>query len=72
MLRKGEVKFPLHDASVSATNVTVLQQVEFKTVGTYYIEVLVDDVMKLRYPLAVIHTPPPESQSAEAPPKPQG
>lgn len=58
VLRKGEVKFPLQDAALAATNVTVLQQVEFKTAGTYYIEVLVDDVMKLRYPVAVIHTPP--------------
>jgi len=38
----------------------MLQQVEFKTAGTYYIEVLVDDVMKLRYPVAVIHAPPPQ------------
>ena len=62
VLRKGEVKFPLKDASLSATNVTMLQQVEFKTAGTYYIEVLVDDVMKLRYPVAVIHAPPPPPQ----------
>ncbi len=59
VLRKGEVKFALQDATLSATNVTVLQQVEFKTAGTYYIEVQVDDVMKLRYPIPVIHTPPP-------------
>lgn len=59
VLRKGEVKFALQDAALSATNVTVLQQVEFKTAGTYYIEVQVDDVMKLRYPIPVIHTPPP-------------
>ncbi|TAL00625.1 MAG: hypothetical protein EPO07_09475 [Verrucomicrobia bacterium] len=71
VLRKGEVKFPLQDASMSATNVTVLQQVEFKTAGTYYIEVLVDDVMKLRYPLAVIHTPPPQAQASESSAKSQ-
>ena len=33
--------------------------VKFETAGTYYIEVLVDDVMKLRYPIPVIHTPQP-------------
>jgi len=37
-----------------------LQQIEFKTAGTYFVEVLVDDVMKLRYPLPIVHTPPPE------------
>ena len=62
VLRKGEVKFALQDASLSATNMTVLQQVEFKMAGAYFIEVLVDDVMKLRYPVPVVHTPPPEQK----------
>lgn len=69
VLRKGEVKFALQDATLSATNVTVLQQVEFKTAGTYYIEVQVDDVMKLRYPIPVIHTPPPLSAQNPKPPE---
>ena len=34
-------------------------QVEFKTAGTYYVEVLVDDVMKLRYPVPVVINPQP-------------
>lgn len=59
VLRKGEVKFALQDANLHATNVTVFAQVEFKTAGTYYVEVLVDDVMKLRYPVPLIVTPPP-------------
>jgi len=58
VLRKSEVKFLLQDATFHATNVSVFGQVEFKTAGTYYVEVLVDDVMKLRYPVPVIHTPP--------------
>ena len=62
VLRKGEVKFALKDAALSATNVTLLQQIEFKTAGTYFVEVLVDDVMKLRYPVPVIHVPPPQQQ----------
>jgi hypothetical protein len=64
VLRKGEVKFALQDAAYHATNVTLFGQVEFKTAGTYFLEVLVDDVMKLRYPVPVIVTPPPQ------PPKP--
>jgi len=71
VLRKGEVKFSLKEAGQHATNVTVFTQVEFKTVGTYYVEVLVDDVMKLRYPVPVIHTPPPQPPSAPpVPPAP--
>ncbi len=68
VLRKGEVKFVLQDAALHATNVSVFGQVEFKTAGTYFVEVLVDDVMKLRYPIPVIHTPPPQSSSPPAPP----
>jgi hypothetical protein len=63
VLRKGEVKFALPDANMHATNVTVLAQVEFKTAGTYYVEVMVDDVMKLRYPVPIVVVqPPPGSQ----------
>src|ERR1017187_9200266 len=69
VLRKGEVKFALQDPNLHATNVTVFAQVEFKVAGTYYIEVLVDDVMKLRYPIPVIVTPPPNQPPA--PPAPQ-
>ena len=45
VLRKGEVKFALQDANLHATNVTVFGQVEFKTAGAYFVEVLVDDVV---------------------------
>ena len=38
----------------------IFGQVEFKTAGHYFVEVLVDDVMKIRYPLTIIHQPPPE------------
>jgi hypothetical protein len=71
VLRKGEVKFALPDANLHATNVSVFGQVEFKTAGTYFVEVLVDDVMKLRYPIPVILAPPPkpdETKPAEPPP----
>jgi hypothetical protein len=64
VLRKGEVKFGLQDANLHATNVTIFSQVEFKVAGTYYVEVLVDDVMKLRYPVSVVLTPPPNQSPA--------
>jgi hypothetical protein len=31
--------------------------VEFKTAGVYFVEVLVDDVMKLRYPVPLVVAP---------------
>lgn len=65
VLRKGEVKFVLQDAAMHATNVTMFGQVEFKTPGNYFVEVLVDDVMKLRYPVPVIVVPPQQAQGAQ-------
>ena len=72
VLRKGEVKFNLQDAGLHATNVTVFAQVEFKTAGTYYVEVLVDDVMKLRYPVPVLLAPPPNPATPPPEPPPPG
>lgn len=57
VLRKGEMKFELRDPALHSTNVLVFGNLEFKTAGTYFVEVLVDDVMKLRYPIPVVHTP---------------
>ncbi len=68
VLRKGEVKFQLPDATASGTTVTVLQQIEFKTAGNYFIEVLVDDVMKLRYPVPILLVPPQSQPGQPQPP----
>jgi hypothetical protein len=70
VLRKGEVKFALQDAGFHATNVTLFGQVEFKTPGTYFVEVLVDDVMKLRYPVPVMLAP--QQQQGGQPPAAPG
>jgi hypothetical protein len=58
VLRKAEMKFELRDAAFQSTNVMVFGQLEFKIAGTYFIEVLVDDVMKIRYPVPVMVAPP--------------
>ena len=71
VIRKGEMKFELRDAGLHTTSVMVFGQVEFKTAGTHFIEVLVDDVMKLRYPIPVVHVPPPEQSQKSAPPPPE-
>jgi hypothetical protein len=62
VISKAETKFELRDPSLSATGVMVFGNIEFKTAGTYFVEVLVDDVMKLRYPLPVILMPPQNPQ----------
>lgn len=63
VVSKGEVKFELRDPAHSATGVMVFAPVKFETAGTYFVEVLVDDVMKLRYPLVVMHAPNPNQAS---------
>ncbi len=68
VLRKGDMKFELRDPALHATNVMVFGQVEFKAAGTYFVEVTVDDVMKLRYPVPVVHAPPPAQNPPSAPP----
>jgi hypothetical protein len=69
LLRKSEMKFELKDAALHSTNVTVFGQVEFKTPGNYYVEVLVDDVKKLRYPVPLIVAPAP-NQAQQTPQEP--
>jgi len=66
VMRKSQVKFALQDAAHNATNVTVFAQVEFRDAGVYYIEVLVDDVMKLRFPVPVIVVPPQQQPGQQA------
>ncbi len=58
VMRQSTVKFALQDSSHHATNVSVFTQVEFQLQGVHYIEVIVEDVMKLRYPLPLVVVPP--------------
>jgi len=59
MMRESKVKFALQDPAHNATNLSVFAQLEISAGGIYYVEVLVDDVMKLRFPLPVVVAPPP-------------
>jgi hypothetical protein len=67
VLRESKVKFGLQDPTHNATNVTLFGQVKFETAGTYFIEVLVDDVLKLRVPIPVRVVTPPQQQQAAKP-----
>ena len=58
VLRQSQVKFAVQEASHHATNVTVFGQVKFETSGVYFVEVLVDDVMKLRFPVPIMIVQP--------------
>lgn len=62
VVRQGQVKFALNDPANNATNVTFFGQVKFEAAGTYFVEVLVDDVLKLRYPIPVRIVTPPQGQ----------
>lgn len=58
VLAKNEMKFELQDPSASWTCVAGLGQIEFKEAGVcYYVEVLVDDITKIKYPVPVLLAP---------------
>jgi hypothetical protein len=70
LLRQSQVKFGVKDPSHHATNVTVFGQIKFEGAGIYFVEVLVDEVMKLRFPLPlVVVAPPSGSQPPQAQPE---
>src|SRR5678816_4011136 len=71
VLRKSEVKFGMKDPAINATTVTVFGNVEFGQAGTYYVEVMVDDVMKLRYPVTVFVVPQQQNPQQPPPAQPQ-
>jgi hypothetical protein len=75
VLRQSQVKFAVKDAIHHATNVSVFGQIKFESAGVYYVEVLVDDVMKLRFPLPLVMVPQPNSGAQQPPaagPEPAG
>ena len=63
VVRENKMKFELERPEVSRSNVHLFGNVEFTEAGVYHIEVIVDDVLKLRYPFPVILMPPKEEAS---------
>jgi hypothetical protein len=68
VLRKSQAKLALPDPVQNITNVSVFGQLEFPAPGVYYVEVFVDDVMKLRYavPVIVVQQPGQPAQEPQA------
>ena len=60
-LSKSETKFTLAEPAAHAINVAVFGNVTFNVAGAYFVEVLVDGVMKIRYPLPVVVVQPPNA-----------
>jgi hypothetical protein len=65
-IQKGEVKFHMKDPQRNATTVLFLQQLRLSEPGLYFVEVMVDDVMKVRYPFPVMALP----QKPDSPQRP--
>ncbi len=53
VLEGKDIPVRLTSAEATATNVEVFVNVEFAKAGTHWIEILLDESMKLRYPLRV-------------------
>ena len=57
VVRENALAFSLENPGMIRTNVHLFQNVEFAEAGVYYVEVTVDDVLKLRYPLPLVVMP---------------
>ena len=71
-LSKSETKFALGDPAAHAINVSVFGNVTFNVAGVYFVEVLVDSVMKIRFPLPVVVVAPPPNPNQPPPPAQPG
>jgi hypothetical protein len=54
VVRENALAFLMENPGVVRTNVHMFQGVEFTEAGVYYVEVTIDDVLKLRYPLPLV------------------
>ena len=58
MLVEGkEIRVRLPDSEATATSVEVFLNVRFETDGTYWVEILLEGDLKLRYPLKAVRIP---------------
>ncbi len=62
LIEGKDIPVKLQGTEASATNVEIFVNVNFEEFGTYWIEILLDKDIKIRYPLRVSQAgPPPEN-----------
>ena len=61
VVRENALSFSLENPGMIRTNVHLFQNVEFTEAGVYHVEVTVDDVLRLRYPLPLVVMPQDQS-----------
>ena len=68
---ENKTKYKLQSPDAIQTNVHIMQHVTFKDPGAYQVEVNVDEVLKLRYPLPIVLVNPQDQahNPSQAPPK---
>jgi hypothetical protein len=54
LMAESHIEFELKELDGHVTNVNVFAGVQFKEYGLHHVEILLDDELILRYPLAVI------------------
>lgn len=62
-----DVKMLLPDGSATATSVEYFMNVKFEAEGTYWVEILLENDLKLRYPLKACRVAPPRPPEGGTP-----
>jgi hypothetical protein len=68
VLGQCEVQFALRTGEDIGSTVSVFQQIQIPEAGTYFLEVAVDQVSKIKFPLRVSVAPPPDQAAAQKTP----
>ena len=63
-IAKQEVKFQLNNPAQIASNLTLFANTKLEQAGVYHFEVMVDEIMKLKFPLPVVQVQMPNPQGA--------
>lgn len=58
IVAEADTTFSLENEETHATNVNFFGGIEFTEEGTHHVEILIDDILKLRYPVRVLLPPP--------------
>jgi len=64
MIESKSVEIRLHDSEATATSVEIFVNAQFKTEGTYWVEIMLDGDLKLRYPLKAVRVKTPQASDA--------